>query len=995
MPAEKRFPGGTIGVVLSASEENYQEDLFFPADGRLVAVNVAGDPEMGTLVYDLNSANEYDAERYARLQSAFRVLKHPLGVANALGFQLGASGQSDTGGGWFVDNVPGDPERIVIGQGSAGSGGPLDCGDGKCKHFYGKDEDGNPIGSLHITTRALFRKNNSEDGPIRFEDVYEEGEDGQFVYPVHLGWTGFDWALWMKGPIGETPDPPKIPTSEFIPRRTTTVVPSGGTVDIPTSVFDPGGGSDRIQIFSPSTSIPPDIETSQVRPTPAAPVRLSTLSVIAEMTSPGIAAQAQTSVRGKKNLKNSTKPPTASTFAQWITTPIVAIMSAFGAQGGEHPTYGGAGTGASGDPWVYTQRPGHSKYSMGTASGGFVFLPPEVSMGDHATGFAPAGVTQSTAYVLAGPGAWWGAGIPETRNGSLQDGYSWGMDTATGDLVWRRHTDGETPVTAFKFDHSDGDFYWRSVTDYWGQLAHANTADRVYTFPDASGTIPLGTGTANQVAYWSATNTLAGDPGMTYDAAANALTLTGYLRIGTSNRAIGNGDWSAGSNAGPDSFWDGTNGILTLYNAANAETWIMSGLAGQHNYINAASADIDTIINGDTAEVLRVDASTDRVGVGVSAPATRLEVLHSTAAQLRLTKTAATAFMDFHFGPSLASGDTLALNWNGSTPEATVSNYTVTLFNAGTASIGIRDVTNNVEGLYYAYSGGVLLGAATNHSLFLRTNNTDRITVLGTGATTIAQWQNTGTTTDASAQGDAAFGLTAAGRWFWDQSTQIQHIYSSATANTPAVHFHRDSDEALVAFTQFEDSTAANANTFRIGTGASGYELRLYGGAVIEAVRISGTALVINNGLLNFDTQIGGDTDANLFFTDASTDRVGVGTATPDVKFDVLSTSTQMRHTYTDGSVYSDWATGSDGKVTLTTVGSLGGFVFGGNYRFAHGTSALATTATEGFMHVQSCAGAPTGVPASIPTGQIPMVYDSTNHRIYFYSGSWRSVAVA
>lgn len=65
------------------------------------------------------------------------------------------------------------------------------------------------------------------------------------------------------------------------------------------------------------------------------------------------------------------------------------------------------------------------------------------------------------------------------------------------------------------------------------------------------------------------------------------------------------------------------------------------------------------------------------------------------------------------------------------------------------------------------------------------------------------------------------------------------------------------------------------------------------------------------------------------------------------------------------------------------------------NARFAHGTSALATTATEGFMHVQSCAGTPTGVPASIPTGQIPMVYDSTNHRIYAYSGAWRSVAVA
>lgn len=70
--------------------------------------------------------------------------------------------------------------------------------------------------------------------------------------------------------------------------------------------------------------------------------------------------------------------------------------------------------------------------------------------------------------------------------------------------------------------------------------------------------------------------------------------------------------------------------------------------------------------------------------------------------------------------------------------------------------------------------------------------------------------------------------------------------------------------------------------------------------------------------------------------------------------------------------------------------------VSGSNMKFAYGTSALATNATAGFFHVQSCAGAPTGTPASIPTGQIPMVYDSTNDRIYFFrSGTWRYVAVA
>ena len=72
-----------------------------------------------------------------------------------------------------------------------------------------------------------------------------------------------------------------------------------------------------------------------------------------------------------------------------------------------------------------------------------------------------------------------------------------------------------------------------------------------------------------------------------------------------------------------------------------------------------------------------------------------------------------------------------------------------------------------------------------------------------------------------------------------------------------------------------------------------------------------------------------------------------------------------------------------------------GGLTASANLRFAHGTSALATTATEGFLFIQSCAGPPTGTPASIPTGQVAVVYDSTNDEIYFYNGSWRSVAVA
>ena len=58
-----------------------------------------------------------------------------------------------------------------------------------------------------------------------------------------------------------------------------------------------------------------------------------------------------------------------------------------------------------------------------------------------------------------------------------------------------------------------------------------------------------------------------------------------------------------------------------------------------------------------------------------------------------------------------------------------------------------------------------------------------------------------------------------------------------------------------------------------------------------------------------------------------------------------------------------------------------------GNVRV--GTAALATNATDGFLYIPTCAGTPTGTPTAF-TGRAPMVIDSTNNKMYIYSGgSW------
>lgn len=58
------------------------------------------------------------------------------------------------------------------------------------------------------------------------------------------------------------------------------------------------------------------------------------------------------------------------------------------------------------------------------------------------------------------------------------------------------------------------------------------------------------------------------------------------------------------------------------------------------------------------------------------------------------------------------------------------------------------------------------------------------------------------------------------------------------------------------------------------------------------------------------------------------------------------------------------------------------------------GAPALATDATAGFLLVPTMAGSPTGVP-DVPAGYAPLVVDSTNNRLLFYSGgAWRAVGL-
>jgi hypothetical protein len=105
-------------------------------------------------------------------------------------------------------------------------------------------------------------------------------------------------------------------------------------------------------------------------------------------------------------------------------------------------------------------------------------------------------------------------------------------------------------------------------------------------------------------------------------------------------------------------------------------------------------------------------------------------------------------------------------------------------------------------------------------------------------------------------------------------------------------------------------------------------------------------------------------------------------------------------------------AAGNGGAVNITASAGVGTNKNGGNVNLTPGAAtgtgtpgnvvlnnsgaALATTAIGGFTCIPTCAGAPTGTPANIPTGTVPMVFDTTNSKFWIYTGgAWKGAVLS
>ncbi len=438
-PDQGDVPCGTIGISLAGSREDTQENLFFPTDRRLIAVNHAGRPSYSSIVFDIDNDNCIDKERGAPLHSMMWVIRTRPGFfkftkdKNALAWQLGTTGRGEPVEGYGLIAEKKDGQLITATMGEQFAG-PLTAGQLEDQHRGAVDADGNPTNAGHIGLNAYyFDKETFLQGPFGVP-VQVDGPE-EFVE---------DFYRALPGPHRQKVD--KVWDStllhDFLGKlrighlrwqcRSVFYVPNVGTK-------------------GPN---PDEAPKEPVQPRVVNPNHEAFASTTMQTAFPTLLIQPQNPIRGKPDLRSDWDPNLEDVQEYETKNPLVLRIEGFG-QVDE--------TGI----WSYQENPCNNRFRPGTAFGGIVFLPPEVDIADIATDFEPDTVPRSQSSVVITPGVRLSFGIPSLASGVVEDGHSirytgpgtditrvedlfvsGGVITGTPIMEW--DTSGAVPLTSMK-----------------------------------------------------------------------------------------------------------------------------------------------------------------------------------------------------------------------------------------------------------------------------------------------------------------------------------------------------------------------------------------------------------------------------------------------------------------------------------------------------------------------------------------------------------------
>lgn len=225
------------------------------------------------------------------------------------------------------------------------------------------------------------------------------------------------------------------------------------------------------------------------------------------------------------------------------------------------------------------------------------------------------------------------------------------------------------------------------------------------------------------------------------------------------------------------------------------------------------------------------------------------------------------------------------------------------------------------------------------------------------------------------------------------------HVQASAADAIAVVEQATASRRSLI-----QARTDTGGNYAEVGAYGSTYGASSFGSTRSNTTEFVG-ALTTKLGTVGAFPLILGTGDTEAFRIDTS-QRLQGGTAEATAyayKVGIFGTSGLVyvsRHTTND----LETVLGNDGSTGFVGTATAHGFIVqtgvGGVQRLlvdalgniVPGTAALATTATDGFVHVTTSAGPPTGVPTA-HAGRVPLHFDTTNDKIYVYRGGWKSTA--